>query len=960
MNAESSAFVEDSSDEIIALARQIHEAQERLRELTGGEVDAVIHPDGHSYLLHEAQEKLRQSETAQRQLAETQMAILNALPAHIALVDLHGVIISTNDVWRRLVSANALQGPEFGVGQNYVEVCEQASGNCSEEAHAAAAGIRSVLRGEARDFTLEYPCHSPTEQRWFRLVVTPMREDRPAGAVVMHVNVTDRKLAEEALASSEGNMAAGQRIAHIGSWEIKLTNLIDVYANRPRWSDEMFRIMGYEPGAVEVSTDLFIRQVPAEEREAIRREVAAAIAERRQYHVVHRLLRPNGEERLVEEMAQIIYDEKTGQPLKMIGTAHDITEQRRTEDALRENETKFRTLFDVAKDAIFMLHDGVFVDCNAMGPELFGATRDQVIGHSPIQFSPPTQPDGRASEEKAREIIQRALEGEPQFFEWMHQRMDGTEVPVEVSLCRFELRGEPFIQCIVRNIAERKRTEARFRRLVDSNAQGVFFWNTKGEITGANDAFLQLIGYHRKELEAGAINWMEVTAQEYAHLDRRALEELASTGTCATYEKELCRKDGTRVPVLLGAAMFEDNRDEGVCFMLDLTERKKLEQQFLRAQRMESIGTLAGGIAHDLNNILAPIMMSIDILKTVSDHPQAKAILDTIEVSAKRGADIVRQVLSFARGIESERIEVHPKHLLKDLENIIKETFPKDIQMQFSVPEETWKILGDPTQVHQVLLNLCVNARDAMPHGGKLTIGAENCVLDEHYAVMNTQAKAGRYVRISVTDSGTGMPPGIIDKIFEPFFTTKELNKGTGLGLSTVMAVVKSHDGVVNVYSEPGRGTTFKVYLPAMESSTEVGERQTTQLSLERGKGETILVIDDEASILTITSQTLQAFGYRVLTATDGADALAIYAEHKSEIAAVLTDMMMPVMEGMAVIHVLTRINPSVKIIAASGLSANSDVTAASSGTVKHFLTKPYTAGTLLRAIRAILDEPKS
>ena len=318
----------------------------------------------------------------------------------------------------------------------------------------------------------------------------------------------------------------------------------------------------------------------------------------------------------------------------------------------------------------------------------------------------------------------------------------------------------------------------------------------------------------------------------------------------------------------------------------------------------------------------------------------------------------MRQVLSFARGLEGERIEVQPKHLLKDLENIIKDTFPKDIRLQFSIPNDTWTILGDPTQVHQILLNLCVNARDAMPNGGSLTIGVENCVLDEQYAAMNIQAKAGRYVMISVTDSGTGIPPDILDKIFEPFFTTKELNKGTGLGLSTVMAIVKSHGGFVNVYSEPGKGTTFKVYLPAMEISSEARKEQSEQASLPRGNGETILVVDDEASILTITSQTLQAFGYRVLTATDGADAVAIYAQHKNEIAVVLTDMMMPVMDGPATIHALMRINPAVKIIAASGLNANGGVAKASGAGVKHFLTKPYTAGTLLKTMRAILDEP--
>jgi CheY-like chemotaxis protein len=376
----------------------------------------------------------------------------------------------------------------------------------------------------------------------------------------------------------------------------------------------------------------------------------------------------------------------------------------------------------------------------------------------------------------------------------------------------------------------------------------------------------------------------------------------------------------------------------------------------MRAQRMESIGTLAGGIAHDLNNILAPILLSIDFLKTVSDHPQAKKILETIDVSARRGADIVRQVLSFARGLEGKRIEVQPKHLLKDLQNIIKDTFPKDIELQFSISSDTWTILGDPTQVHQILLNLCVNARDAMPSGGTLAIGVENCVFDEHYAAMNIEAKAGRYVKISVADSGTGIPRDLLNKIFEPFFTTKELNKGTGLGLSTVMAIVKSHNGFVNVYSEPGKGTTFRVYLPAMESSAEARKQQLEKASLPRGNGETVLVIDDEDSILTITSQTLEAFGYRVLTATNGADGVAVYVQHQNDIAIVLTDMMMPIMDGAATIQALVRIDPDVKIIAASGLHTNGGGTNMSS-LIKHFLTKPYTAEALLTSMRAILEK---
>jgi len=388
----------------------------------------------------------------------------------------------------------------------------------------------------------------------------------------------------------------------------------------------------------------------------------------------------------------------------------------------------------------------------------------------------------------------------------------------------------------------------------------------------------------------------------------------------------------------------------------DITERKKIQAQFMRAQRTESIGTLAGGIAHDLNNILAPILMSIELLRSTATDPESENILETIEVSAKRGADIVRQVLSFARGLEGERIEVQPKHLLKDMETIIKDTFPKDVRLEFSIANDIWTILGDPTQMHQIILNLCVNARDSMPNGGSLTVSLENCMIDDQYAAMNLETKAGRYVLISVTDSGTGIPPDLLEKIFEPFFTTKELSKGTGLGLSTVSAIVKSHEGFINVYSEVGKGTTFKVYLPAMKVSPATNKEQTKRLGFRRGNGETILVVDDEASILTITCQTLQAFGYKVLKAVDGAEAVSTYAQKRDEIDVVLTDMNMPVMDGRATIHALLRINPAVKIIAASGLNSNGAVTKVSDANVKHFLTKPFTAGTLLETMRATLD----
>ncbi len=684
----------------------------------------------------------------------------------------------------------------------------------------------------------------------------------------------------------------------------------------------------------------------------IRGELLAGLREN--YVLEKRYLKKGGE--IIWARASVSATRTTeGEIDTLILVAEDITEKKLAEEALWRQTAELKIIFDLLPAMIWVKDTrNVILRINQQAAEATGKPVEFLEGKSmpevyPLEAAKSYADDLHVISTATSKLgIVEKLRGPEGTDLWIQT----DKVPIRDH--SGEITG---IVVMSQDITERKRTESRFRRLVESNAQGVMFWNTNGEITQANDAFLNLIQHNREDVKSGAVNWVTMTPPEYAHLDRRALEEIAGKGVCQPYEKELFRKDGSRVPVLLGAASFEDSPDEGVCFFIDLTERKKLEQQFFRAQRMESIGTLAGGIAHDLNNILAPIMMSIAILELTATDPQSQSILKTIEISAKRGADIVRQVLSFARGLESERIEVQPKQLLKELKSIVNDTFPKNIDLKFIVPIDTWMILGDPTQVHQILLNLCVNARDAMPNGGSLTIEVENCVLDEHFAAMNIRAKAGRYVKINVTDSGTGMPPGLLEKIFEPFFTTKELHKGTGLGLSTVMAIVKNHDGFIDVYSEPGKGTTFKVYLPAMEASSEERKKQTQNISIPRGHGETILLVDDETSILTIASQTLQAYGYQVLTASDGAQAVGVYAEHMTNIAVVITDMMMPIMDGGALIRALLKINPSAKIIAASGLNANGHKAAASGSGIKHFLLKPYTAGSLLKTLRTIMNE---
>ncbi len=660
----------------------------------------------------------------------------------------------------------------------------------------------------------------------------------------------------------------------------------------------------------------------------------------------------------------------SGQIIQWVGTSTDIEDQKRARrdlekrvedrtahlNAILTNSLDGIIVYSSVRDDAGRLRDLRYEMINPAAEKLLGMEASELLGHGMLEKFPVVAVVGLfgkfkriVDENIAMDFEYESLRTKPNRW----YRLAGAKLGDGLLLSYTEITARKQAEQEMRNSAR------RLSMATQALEAGIWDWDVTTNQIFWDEKMHEIYGLPKDQ----SINyqlWTKTVLPEDLPKAEATLQNVIASKSQDSAEFRIKLPDGTLRHILAAEGVVLDEHGQVVRVVgvnIDVTERKELERKFLRAQRMESIGTLAGGIAHDLNNILAPIIMSIDLLKGMSVNAEATSILETIAASAKRGADVVRQVLSFARGMEGERIEVQPKHLLSELEHIIKETFPKNIRMFFSAPKDTWTISADPTQIHQILLNLCVNARDAMPNGGSLRLSVENCSLDEQYAAMNLQAKAGRYVNINVTDTGTGMVPSILEKIFEPFFTTKVLQKGTGLGLSTVMAIVRSHDGIINVYSEPGKGTTFKVYLPALDhSSGKVGEL-TDQASLPHGNGETILVVDDEASLLTITGQTLRANGYNVLTAVDGADAVAVYLEHKDEIAVVLTDMMMPVMDGQATIRALMKINPLIKIIAASGLHTNDAVAKLSGAGVRHFLTKPYTTEALLKAMQETLSE---
>jgi PAS domain S-box-containing protein len=508
-----------------------------------------------------------------------------------------------------------------------------------------------------------------------------------------------------------------------------------------------------------------------------------------------------------------------------------------------------------------------------------------------------------------------------------------------------------------REVRGRRKLEEQFREqasLLDKARDAILVRNLDQAVTYWNKSAERLFGWTAAEA-------MGRSVPELLHGDiaayAQALAEVMDQGEWIG-ELQKTRKDGREVIVEARWTLVRDadERPTSILSILtDITEQKRLEQQFLRAQRMESIGTLAGGIAHDLNNILTPITMAVEVLRLKMTDKKSEETLATIASSAQRGAEMVSQVLSFARGVEGRRVEVQMRHLITDILKMCRDTFPKDIQTVNTAGAEVWTLEGDPTQLHQVILNLCVNARDAMPQGGKITIAAANVRLDDTDPSLDLDAKPGPYVLIQVTDTGSGMSQDVIGRIFDPFFTTKELGKGTGLGLSTSLTIVKSHGGFMRVESQPGKGTRFSVYLPA-QPEAQSPDRAIEVPSVPHGRGETVLIVDDEHFVRQITQDTLESYDYRVLQAADGVEALSVYSEHQHDcrIAVVVMDMMMPRLDGPATIKALMKINPEICIIGTSGISDYA-ATARALGAAA-FVPKPYTADTLLTVLKEALD----
>jgi len=614
---------------------------------------------------------------------------------------------------------------------------------------------------------------------------------------------------------------------------------------------------------------------------------------------------------------------------------------------LLESEASFTLLFHQHPLPMWVVdaQSLAFITVNDAAIHKYGFTREEFLRMTMDQIATPVED---ATDSGGDGLAHGASTS------WHHKRKDGATLFVESTWHEIPFAGREAVMVLTLDRTEQRRAEERNREqanllnlasdaiVVRDLDNVVLFWNQGAE---------RLYGWTTEEMVG--VKSTDTFGKERAF---EAEIELLKTGYWIGQLKHQ-NKDGS--PIIVNSRWTlvrdDDGRPKSVLVIdTDVTETKKLESQFLRAQRLEGIGTLASGIAHDLNNILSPILMSCGILRKGIEDEDTIKMLGIIESSAERGAGIVKQVLTFARGVEGERVLLQLKHLISELAKVMAQTFPRNIDIQTQFPPELWPVLGDATQLHQVLLNLCVNARDAMPHGGSLRLSAENVDIDQHFASMNPGAQLGPHVVLRAADTGTGMSPETLEKIFDPFFTTKEIGKGTGLGLATVIGIVKSHNGVLTVQSELGVGTTFSVFLPANQD-VDTGHASPEEEPVRPGHGELVLVVDDEPPIREALVRTLQANGYRAYTAEDGSDALALYFQRREEIDVVLTDIAMSQMDGVALVRSLRKVDPKVRVIVSSGHMQKENVVILEGLGVKSFLEKPFTAEKLLRAVQIVL-----
>ncbi len=890
-------------------------------------------------------------------------------------------------------------------------------------------------------------------------------------------DVTASKHVEQRLKESQQLLNQAQQIAQMGSWTL------DLVKNKLLWTDEIYRIFELDSNTFAESYEAFLDAIHPDDREMVHQCYVDSVKNQTRYSIEHRLQMPDGRIKYVHEQGETFYDDDGCTPLRSIGTVHDITQRKKTEEILLQKEQNLHNILDsvtvpmavtnihtgkilfanqwladilempieqvyeqdtlafyestddrnsmiqaVKRDGyvrnfpikhrpksgesncyLLSVHELIFDDQEAListvydvseqkrfeeeliksqvrlhsivdsgmdaiisidrdsnivlfnksAEKMFLCTAEEALGKPVERFIP------QGSRARHSEAVKQFSEGVSGARYMRHSkslggvRSNGEEFPIEASISIIETCDEKLSTVILRDVTEQRRFENKLHEqasLLDIVPDAIIVCNLNFEIDYWSKGAEQVYGYSAAEAIGQYAQDLSCVGDTLEF--EAARQTVLSTGE---WRGEFWKtvKDGKKI-LVQGRWKLVRNADlEPTAILItnsDITEKRSMQQQLFRAQRLESIGTLASGIAHDLNNILTPIVLGMELVRMKSPDAGTKEIVHRLITNVQRASGLISQILTFAKGSKEEREPINVKNIIDEVIKITRETFPKEIAVVVSMPREGLIVDGNSTQIHQIIMNLCINARDAMAVlGGTLTVEAGYVVATESLLKRFIDAKPGAYVTISVRDTGKGIPVELHDKIFEPFFTTKDVGKGTGIGLTTVFAIVRNHGGFITLESEVEVGTNFTIYIPESQSKAEViGTANEVVESMH--KNETILIIDDEELVRTTTANIVEAYGYSVRTASSGEEAITLFHENRDALSLVITDMMMPGINGIELAKNLRKYSPDIPIIAISGVMIRDEMLGSlQSAGISSVLLKPFTSTKLLLCIRELL-----
>ena len=767
-----------------------------------------------------------------------------------------------------------------------------------------------------------------------------------------------RKLEQQAVESSLKNEALrekvkllqqAQQLTHAGSYRL------DLKTNAVAWTDECSRIFGYEPGEVSPTIELIRSHIHPEDRVLFTQAVAVTETDGRVSDISFRITRKDGKIRTIRSRTFAEHD-LAGKPHLKFTALQDITEQEQTREALHFSEDRFLTAFNTSPDSINInrLTDGLYIDVNQGFTSLTGYKREEVIGKTSLEINIWSNPEDR----------DRLLEGLKKngFVKNLEAKFllkDGTIKTGLMSAKIIMLNEVPHILSVTREIEELKKaemtlreSEEKYRQLFD-NAIDAIFIAQDGFIKFSNPKTREMIGYTSDELPR--IPFIDLIHPDFRELvSKRHQKRLAGEKLPSTYSFKIIHRSGEELWVMISAVLITwDGRPATLNFLRDITPQKKLEAQLRQAQKMEAIGTLAGGIAHDFNNILGAIMGYTELaMSGIEKNSLPHLNLREAMFAAERAKELVKQILAFSRQAEQEFKPVQVKQIVKESLKLLRASIPTTVEIRQDIRSDAL-VSADPTQIHQVMMNLCANAEHAMrQNGGVLAVKLEDVELDESSVNAYQDLKPGAYVKLSVSDTGCGMPGHVLERVFDPFFTTKQEGEGSGMGLSVVHGIVESSGGIIRAKSRPGQGTIFTVCLPVIERHPV---REIIPEKPDPTGNERVLFVDDEPALVNISKQILESLGYDVTTRTSSIEALELFKTRSDQFDLVITDMTMPHMTGEELAAECMRVKPGIPVILCTGFTAKIDENAAMAMGIRAFVTKPVLRKDIALTIRKVL-----